>query len=188
MCNMRLTILLGTFCLVLFSMPGLAAESPKKEHSTYDQSMDFSPLSPMFRIYAIQYYRHLTPRDEVVLGAAYTNLQWDFGETNAATLIVGYRRYLWKKLHIEYQLWPDYDWFYEKQEERYYEGFDLWNEFRLGYQVDFSLGNLPCFINFQWPFGFGLYAANKPDSFRQHEEENPYFYFPPMFFLGIRFF
>ena len=150
-------------------------------------SLDFSPLSPLFRIYALQYNYYLTPGDELILGGAYTNLQWDFGETNAATLILGYRRYLWKNLHIEYQLWPDYDWFYEKKEGKIYPGFDLWNEFRLGYRVDFTAMNQPLYLNFQWPFGFGLFDANKPESFKQHEEENPYFYFPPMFFPGFRF-
>ena len=37
---------------------------------------------------------------------------------NEITVILGYRRFLWKKLHIEYQLWADYD---------------LWKEFRLGF-------------------------------------------------------
>lgn len=150
-------------------------------------SIDFSPLSPLFRIYALQYNYHCTPNDEFTLGAAYTNLQWDFGNTNAATLIIGYRRFLWKKLHVEYQLWPDYDWYHNKLNGKIYPGFDLWNEFRVGYQVNFHLGELPCYANFQWPFGFGLYDANKPESFKEHEEENPYFYHSPLFFLGVRF-
>ena len=150
-------------------------------------SIDFSPLSPMFHIYAIHYTRHLSAHDDFIIGPAYTNIPYDFGETRAASLILGYRRYLWKNLHLEYQLWPNYDWFYEKNEDKTYPGFDLWNEFRLGYRVDFTLGDLPCYINFQWPFGFGLYVANKPESFKQKEKDEPYFYFPPMFFLGVKF-
>jgi hypothetical protein len=123
----------------------------------------------------------------MILGSAYTNIHFDFGNTNAATIVLGYRRYFWKNLHIEYQLWPDYDRFYEKNESKYYNGFDLWNELRLGYKLDFSILEFPCFINFQWPFGFGIYAQNKPESFKEHEEKNRFFYFPPMFFLGVRF-
>lgn len=51
-------------------------EMPEDQHL---QAVDFSPLSPLFRIYALQYYRHLSPKDEVVLGAAYTNIRWDLG-------------------------------------------------------------------------------------------------------------
>jgi hypothetical protein len=141
----------------------------------------------LFRIYALQYNYHFAAQNELILGLAYTNIQFDFGSTHAAAIILGYRRYVWKNLHLEYQLWPDYDRFYEENEAKYYSGFDLWNEFRLGYQLDFNIFQLPCFINFQWPFGFGLYAENKPESFTEHEEENRFFYFPPMFFLGVRF-
>lgn len=68
-------------------------------------------------------------------------------------------------------------------------GFDLWNEFRLGYVWDFQVGSIPAFINVQWPFGFALYSdgSAKPESFKQHVKENPFFDFPPMFFLGVRF-
>lgn len=150
-------------------------------------SIEFSPMSPLFNIYALQYNYRMTSSDELILGVAYTNIQYDFGETNAATAIIGYRRFFWKNLHIDYQLWLDYDRFYEKNEDRYYRGVDVWNEFRLGYRFDFTLVRLPAFINLQWPFGFGLYAQNKPESFKEHEKDNRFFYFPPMFFFGIRF-
>ncbi len=36
-------------------------------------------------------------------------------------------------------------------------------------------------------FGFGLYAQNKPESFKQQEEEERFFWYPPMFFIGFKF-
>ncbi len=48
---------------------------------------------------------------------------------------------------------------------------------------DFQIGSAPLFISVQWPFGFVLYSDDsaKPESFKKHAEENPFFYVSPMF-------
>lgn len=153
----------------------------------YKHSIDTSPISPLIDIYGIHYNYHFTEQDEFIAGLGYMRIGYDFGNTNSVALIVGYRRYLWEKLHIEYQLWPSYDDFYESNEDKYYPSYDLWNEFRLGYQFDFQLFEKPFYASIQWPFGFGLYASNKPDSFKEHEKENRFFYHVPLIFVGYRF-
>ena len=182
----RMIFLIFAFLFCIQDLYGQESDNTGN-NKIYKHAKDFSPLSPLFRIYALQYNYRITPKNELILGAAYTNIQYDFGNTNAVTFILGYRRYIFNKVHLEYQLWFDYDRFYEKNELKYYNGFDLWNEFRLGYHYDFKISQIPCFINFQWPFGFGLYAENKPESFKKHERKNRFFYFPPMFFIGVRF-
>lgn len=145
----------------------------------------------MFRIYALHYCRKVTPNNEIIVSPYYANIHFeDIGNTDAPGFIVGYRRYFWKTLHADYQLMPQWDRFYEKNEDKVYPlGFDLWNEFRLGYVWDFKIGNVPAFINFQWPFGFAIYSDDKgkPESFKKKAKEEPFFYFPPMFFIGARF-
>ncbi len=166
-----------------FSQTSVSDRSPR-----YWNSLDFCPLSPLFRIYAVHYGHRFGSGSELILGPLYMNIHYeDIGHTDAPGFIIGYRHYLWKKLHVDYQLMPAWDNFYEKNEDRRYRGFDLWNEFRLGYVWDFSINDIPLFVNVQWPFGFGLYAQNKPESFKEHEKENRFFYFPPMFFIGVRF-
>ena len=32
--------------------------------------------------------------------------------------------------------------------------------------IRFTLSNCPLYLNVQWPFGFGLYGSNKPQSFK----------------------
>jgi len=150
-------------------------------------SVDTCPISPLINIYGVHYNYKLSPKDELICGLSYMRIQYDFGNTNSPALIAGYRRYLWRNLHAEYQIWPCYDEFYEKNEKKYYKGFDIWNEFRLGYQFDFQLYGKPCYLSFQWPFGFGLYAGNKPKSFTDYEKDNRFFYQFPLFFTGIRF-
>lgn len=176
--------------LLLVTMP-VGAQSPAAETGpAYRHSIDVSPLSPLFKIYAIDYCHRITPRSEIIVGPYYANIHYeDIGNTDAPGFIVGYRRYVWGKLHVDYQLIPQWDHFYEKNEDqRYPLGFDLWNEFRLGYTLDFRLGSLPMFINTQWPFGFALYSddAAKPQSFKDHVEDHPFFYEALIVLVGIR--
>jgi hypothetical protein len=67
-------------------------------------------------------------------------------------------------------------------ERRYYRGFDLWNEFRAGYTVNF--GHSPFYMNIQYLVGFGLVRGNKPADF--NEGGNPVFR-APLLFVGYRF-
>lgn len=181
-------LIVGLFLFV----PDLKAQqqdaSSKKD---YKHSLDLCPMSPIFKIYAIHYCYRITPNSEIIAGPYYANIHYkDIGNTDAPGFIIGYRQYVWKNLHIDYQLMPQWDHFYEKNEDKRYPlGFDLWNEFRLGYSWDFQIGTLPLFINVQWPFGFALYSDDdaKPESFKKRAKDKPFFYFPPMFFIGVRF-
>lgn len=180
------------FLGLTFATYALANSSDSiKEEKTYKHSIDLCPLSPMFRIYAIQYSYSITPKDELIVGPYYANIHFeDIGNTDAPGFIVGYRRYIWRNFHLEYQLMPQWDHFYEKNERKTYPlGFDLWNEFRVGYSFDFNVRKLPAFINIQWPLGFILYSdeSAKPESFKKKAAKDPYFYFPPLFFVGVRF-
>lgn len=161
----------------------------------YKHSIETSPLSPLLQIakkgiWGIKYDYALTHKDELKFGLAYMNIYFDEGNTNSPAFILGYRRFLWKRFYLEYELWPGYDKFYEKNEEKYYYGIDLWNEFRIGYQYDFEIKKYPLFINVAWPFGFGLYSSNKPDSFYDRMDKsfgNKYFFHFPLIFVGYRF-
>jgi len=153
----------------------------------YKNSIDVSPLSPFINIYAVHYIRKIYEKGEIITGLSYMRIKYDFGNTNSPAIIAGYRQYLWKNLHIEYEVWPAYDNFYEKNENKYYKSFDIWNEFRLGYLIDFKIGKIPFYVNIQWPFGFGLFSSNKPKSFKDHEKENRFFYQMPLIFTGVKF-
>lgn len=181
-----LAVALYMFTTELSAQP--ANRIPARE--TYRHALDFSPMSPMMNIYAIHYYYSFTPKDVGIIGPSYMRIQFEgIGHTDAPGFIIGYRRYLWRGLHLDYQLMPMWDQFYEENEDKTYQGFDLWNEFRFGYVFDFNIGKMPAFVSVQWPFGFALYSDpdGKPQSFKDHAEENPYFYFPPLLFVGLRF-
>lgn len=149
-------------------------------------SIEISPMSPVFKIWAVQFSYRLSPKNEGILGLAYANIKYDEGRSHAPTLLIGYRHFFWKGLHLEYQLWPAYNAYFENNEVAYYKGFELWNEFRTGYLIDFMIGDTPVFINPQLLFGFGLYAGNKPESFKK-QVENEFLFVYPNVFVGIRF-
>lgn len=174
----------------------LAQTLPPEADSTLDSTtvavekkhaIEASPMSPFMRIYVIQYSYQFAPQNDLMLGLSYMNIQFDDGETHAPGLIVGLRHYLWKGLHVEYQLWPAYDWYYEKHEDKYYAGFELWNEGRIGYRFDIKLTpQTSLYLTPQWALGFGVYGGNKPESFKEEVRDNPYFG-APLLFAGIGF-
>ncbi len=191
LCNKSISIPLLMF--ILFNPQFNYCQSnvnPELQSDTSKNSVEFSPLSPFINIYAIYYNYKFTQNDEGMIGPVYMSIPYkDIGRTHASGLIIGYRRYLIKGFSFEYQLMPAYDNFYEENEEKYYNSFDLWNEFRISYKIDFSISDLPCYVNIQWPFGFSLYSGNKPKSFKDHEKQgdNRFFYKALLLFVGISF-
>jgi hypothetical protein len=174
--------------MLLLGWPAFAQDELEDVREPLERhAVEFSPVSPFIRIYAAQYAHRLGEKNELILGFAYNNVKYDHGQSHAPSGIVGYRRYLWKKAHIEYQLWPSYNWYYETDEQKYYKGAELWNEFRPGYTFDFRVGATPMFVNVQYLIGFALYGEeSKPQSFKDQAEEEGIFT-APMIFMGWRF-
>lgn len=188
-----------TYSIAAFILFSGVAASQHKFHS-----VEFSPLSPMFNIYAVQYSYHFDDTQEAMIGISYADIpqkpaeerqpKWmdilitpntiskEIGVNHSWTLYVGYKYYVADRFHIEYQLWPGYNSFYSTTEKKYYDGFDLWNEVRLGYTFDFT--ESPFYINLQYLIGFGLVEGNKPADFGAGGE--PVFR-APVFFVGYRF-
>jgi len=189
----KTTILkLSAILVLLMNSPLFGSEETEE---TYKHTIETSPISPLLQmanagIWGIKYEYALTPKDELKFGLSYMNIYFPEGNTDSLSLILGYRRFLWKGLYTEYELWPGYDNFYEKNENRYYPGFDLWNEFRIGYQFIFPFNSWAITLNIAWPFGFGIYSTNKPQSFydRMNRSFADKFFFQfPLIFTGIQF-
>jgi hypothetical protein len=187
-----------------------AQEGGLKEAGTSPASprhaVEVSPLSPLFRIYALQYGYALDEKNELLGGFAYSNIRYDaapkersavldllitpnhrtydIGEIHSYSLFVGYRRYLWRGFCAEYQLWPGYSDFYSKPEDRHYKGFDLWNELRVGYTINFHIARQAFVVDLQYILGFGLYRGNKPADFGSGE--SPLFR-APLVLVGAKF-
>lgn len=144
------------FAVVLLIRTSSALPTTETQTIRYNHAIDFFPLSPLFNIYAVQYFNSITEKDKLLLGFAYMNIRDEDGTSHAPSLLVGYKRYVWKGWHFEYQLWPAFNAYWERNEKKYYKGFELWNEFRSGYSINFKIGDLPLYVNPQVLFGFGL--------------------------------
>lgn len=198
----------GSWTLVAAAVGAFAAGQARAggEAERPRHAIEVSPVSPLFHIYAVQYAYRLGWGDEVLGGLAYADMaakaaasrqpRWmdvlitpnlrtaDVGTNHSFTVFAGYRLHLWRGLHLEYQLWPAWNDFWSDRDRRYYSGFDLWNEFRLGWTFDFALAGRPFLLNLQYLAGFGLYQGNKPSNFRDGAER---VFRAPVFFLGTRF-
>lgn len=188
--NLKQLSLFAAAAILLFSANLSAQEVVQTDSANYKHSIEFSPMSPFINIYGIQYSYSFDEKNDLILGLAYMAIPYEnIGRTHASNLIVGYRRNFGKGWHAEYSIYPTYDKFFETNEKKYYNSFDLWNEFRFGYQYDFNVSSLPVFVKAQIPFGFALYAQNKPKSFLDMEKkgDNRFFYQAVLVYAGIRF-
>lgn len=173
---------------LLVLSPGLhAQELPTGSlEDPYKHTIEISPIATIAKIYAVQYAYNFSPNNELIAGLAYGNIQYPFGAANSPTVILGYRRYVWDKMSIEYQLWPAYNMFYSNVDQKFYNGAELWNEFRAGYRFDYSILGVPSFVGLQGVCGFGLWPGNKPEAFLQQMAKEPLFIYPNIM-LGTRF-
>lgn len=182
----NLSLLLLSFMIISGTLNSQTATHNKVPSKR--SSLETSPMTPLGDVYSLQYNYKVSPSSELMLGLAYVNIEYDdVGNNSAPSLIMGYRKFLWRTLHIQYELWPGIDKFYESNEDQNYTGFQVWNEFRIGYQIDFKIKSQSLYTSLQWPLGFYLYKGNKPKSFVEYEKENRFFYDVPLMYLGIRF-
>jgi hypothetical protein len=133
-----------------------------------------------FKIYSAQLVYGITTNDFLIVGFTYLNNFYPdkkapVGQFNAPTIPIGYRRYLWKNLNLEGQLWPAYNFYKDLTTNEFYNGFDLAGSLRFGYKIDFNLKRLAIYSNIQIEYLFGIYKGNKPDNFDTAKSGIPVF-------------
>lgn len=165
------------------------------KNNELNHSFSTDPLLPLFNSFAIIYEYQKTEKSSLILGLWYGRATETYpklldypGYAANISPIFAYRYYFLKKLHIEYQIYPGYTKYYEKNEDRYYRSFNLFNEFRVGYKFKFQISKLPLLLNLQIPVGFTIFDTNEPETFKEIRKQDPIFYiFYPNIYFGIRF-
>lgn len=155
--------------------------------TNYRHSVQFSALEVMGRIYSFAYFYEFSPKNNLMLGLAYENIQYDCGTTHAPALLIGYRRFFWKGLNADYAFWPAYNSFYENTEKKYYKSLELWGELRVGYEFNFKINKLPIFITPQYIIGKGLLRGYKPQSFIDYYKNEEPVFLQWNISLGVKF-
>lgn len=186
---MNLKMMLALIILIVLSIQNLSAQ----QNDTIKKLDIVNSISigPMGDIFIVQYGRKISETNELIVGVSYTNpailnvIQYP-GTEQIFTLELGYRRYLWRNLHAEIQIDPQFFNCKDSIENKTYNGFGLTPEIRFGYRFDFKIKKLPLFLNLQWFAGYHIINP-KPKSFQDVDGGSFYISPIPMFFLGIRF-
>ncbi len=161
-------------------------------------SIALRPIDLFFSIYVAQYERQLTTADEIIVGAydlrGTTAL---FGPPYPGTYelyspLIGYRRYLWRGLHVEGVLLPGYAVYHDTTESSTRHSIELWSEVHAGYRFELALGAAALFVTPQILAGFCFYKSNEPSSFRSVDRDHPAFRLPDLYVapnvnIGVRF-
>jgi hypothetical protein len=160
----------------------------------YKHSISTDPLLPLFNSFSILWEAQ-SYKNGYIIGSWYSKSTETYpkgiaypGHITNTSAIVAYRRYLWRNLHAEYQLYPGMSRFYDEYSTIAQHSFSLFNEFRIGYKFNVNVFGLPLMLNLQWPVGFTLFESNEPEKFRNIRKQDPIFYIPyPNIYVGYRF-
>lgn len=180
----KFLLIMAMLCTILRAQT--MSEQPTKE-SELKNRFEVSPFFAYFKIYSFQCSFALDDKNHLVLGMGYQNEKYDFGWTHAPSLIIGYKRTIWKDLSAEYVLWPAYNSFSENNENKTYEGFELWHEIRVSYEYSFSFAGIEMIALPQLVVGKGLVSGNKPQSFTDYYKKEESIFIRPNISFGFKF-
>jgi len=153
-------------------------------------SVETSLTAPVARIYMLKGGYKLTGRSELGFGVGFQNWRNEdvdpAGQSNAWSIILSYRYYIWRNLGVEVELWPAYNHFESYVDGQTYKGFELWIEYRAGYRFDMtshlSLHVMP-------GIGHPIWAQHDWPRLEEKSRESPFdiIVFVPQVLIGWRF-
>jgi hypothetical protein len=180
------TRLLAVVLLLLSMSPMLKAQQIDDAYSS-KHIVQLNALEFKGRIYSVVYLYQFSPKNHLVLGLAYQNIHYNCGTAHAPTIITGYRRYFWKGLNAEFALWTAFNKFYENTEQKYYNTYEIWGEFRTGYDFNFKIGNAKLFVLPQLVVGRPIAGWNKPQSIIDYTKNDEPLFVAGNIALGFKF-
>jgi hypothetical protein len=170
--------LCAVICLIVIPTHSWAQESLLQEEAetrvapASRWSVETSLTFPTARIYMAKASYRASKKIDLGVGVAFQN--WENvetaprGQSNAWTLLVSYRQYLWRGLHVEAELWPAHNRFESYVDGLTYSGLEMWAEYKVGYVFHLSprLHVIPqpgighaVWMQTRWPdFGDGSYG------------------------------
>jgi len=108
------------------------------------------------------------------------------GKIRSSGVGIGYQRFFWKNLYSSVQANPFLQQYYDSDDKRIQNGFQLFLQLRWGYR--FELFEDRWFIEPSLAFNYWPVNTNMPESFKDVERETPdYFLFEPGLHFGYTF-
>jgi len=175
-------LLIGTslFLFVIVYSQNLHSQvSTKNIDNQFQNAIVIRPIDLFLSFYVVQYERMVGLKNEFIVGLYdinnNSNLEYP-GDYQLILPILGYRRYLWKGLHLEYSLLPGYAKYNDTIRKEISKSFEIWNEFHLGYRFQFEVFKVHLFLSPQILLGFNLFKGNQPESFKIIDDKKSNFY------------
>ncbi len=107
------------------------------------------------------------------------------GKISAYGIGVGYQRFLWKNLYSTVQVTPFLQQFFDEENNKIQNGFQLYLQFRLGYRLEFFKQRW--FLEPSVAFNYWPINTNFPTSFKEIEKGAPNYSFEPGLHFSFRF-
>lgn len=172
---------------------------PEKRHAIGSSLFLLGNLAPGDPVYFFQLsYGYQLTRQDIIFAEAIT---WTYyeplgtygssdekypGKIRAWGLGVGYQRFLWKNFYMTAQATPFWQQFFDKDNHKIQNGFQLYLQSRLGYRFEFF--NHRWFLEPSVACNYWPVNTNFPEAFAEIERGNPnYFLFEPGLNFGFRF-
>lgn len=139
-------------------------------------------------IYALAYFHEIESfkhtRGDILFGVEYQNQKTDDGQFNGISIVLGYRQFLYKKLCITENFYPNYNHFESSIDGKTYVGFDGFNEISLGWEFEIVINKkVSVALTPQFTYGQALFRTNP---WPRHKEKLQTIFFPDIY-LGVTF-
>jgi hypothetical protein len=176
------------FALVFLIHPTSAQNLLDQKKYSIETSLTFAPFA---KIYMIKTSFRISEHNELGFGIAFQNwkniTKSPRGQAHAYTLLISYRYYIWKNLHVEVEFWPAYNHYNSFVDNKIYKGLELWVEYKMGYKFNFK-NNL--YLNLQPGLAHGIWMQNKWPEFQTYSTKEMIknsLVFVPQVLFGVNF-
>lgn len=183
----KLIILL--FVILIFISTSNAQNLIDQKKYSIETSLTFAPFA---KIYMLKTSFRISKHNELGFGIAFQNwkngTKSPRGQAHAYTLLISYRYYIWKNLHVEVEFWPAYNQFKSYTDNKIYKGLELWVEYKIGYKFNFKKNNL--YLNLQPGLAHGIWMQNKWPEFKNYSTKEMIknsLVFVPQILFGMNF-
>jgi len=171
-------------------------EADFKRHSIGSSLFLLGNIGDSVRFMQLNYGYRLTPKDNLIVEA----ITWTYyeplstygsseelypGKVRASGIGLGYQRFLWKNLFTTVEPTFFLQQFYDEDDTKIQNGFQLYLQFILGYRFEFFKKRLfvePAGALKYWPVN-----TNFPETFAEIENGAPKYKFEPGLNFGFRF-
>lgn len=181
------------------TLSGTEKDNPYGRHSIGSSLFLLGNLSPGDPPnYFLLNYGYQITRNDIIFAEAIT---WTYyeplgtygtsdkhypGKIRAYGMGAGYQHFFWKNLYLTAQVTPFYQQFFNEQNTKISNGFQLYLQSRLGYRFEFF--NQRWFLEPSVAFNYWPVNTNFPDAFKEIESGKPnYLLFEPGLHFGFKF-